>query len=311
VIAPRGGCTNRCEYCLAVERQVKMQMLIEDALSGSAPTLLMVLTTRTATLDMATFYEGRRLVVRAIRRRWPEAEYSIELEYTTGYGPRAGGQRRPHLNYLWKNIPAKCSDLAGEIAARVWCRHVDALPEHQYCEPIRTAAAALKYLTSHFTKASQRAPEGFKGHRSLSSRGYFAQGIPAARKQAKESLAARRIRAGAIEQGHQAHDVEMIVHQMMRVAAAEVWVLCNERGVRLGDVADDPARRVLEGMARVGAASLAARAPAVVGLGRLAHEDQHAGATGAPSNASGQAKARSGTRERQSNRSGRSPTLLL
>ena len=222
-----------------------MQMLVEDAMAGNAPTILTVTTTRTATLDMRTFYRARELVVRAIRRRWPEAEYDFELEFTTGYGPRSGGKRRPHGNTLWKNIPANCSDLVGEITARVWCQHADALPEHQYCAPIQTPAAAIKYLASHFTKASQRAPAGFTGHRSLSSRGYFAQGVKVARQQAKESLAARRIRHRAIDAGLQAHDVELVVHQEMVRAAATRWVLVNERGARMGAYGDHPGRTTL------------------------------------------------------------------
>ena len=222
-----------------------MQMLIEDALGGSPPTILMVLTSRLATVDMAVFYVARAKVVRAIRRRWPQAEYDIELEYSTGYGPRSGGLRRPHLNYLWKGIPANCSELAGEISARVWCQHVDALPEHQYCAPIRTPAAALKYLTSHFTKTSQRAPANFRGHRSLSSRGYFAQGVAVARRQAKEALAARRVRNALIAEGVNAHDVELQVHEHMVIAAATTWVLVNKRGARIGAVADHPHRTVL------------------------------------------------------------------
>ena len=245
MVCPCCGSVNKCEKALAVARQVKMQMLIEDAMAGNAPTILTVTTTRTSTLDMRGFYRARELVVRAIRRRWPDAEYDFELEFTTGYGPRAGGKRRPHGNTLWKNIPASCSDLVAEITARVWCQHVDALPEHQYCAPIATPAAAIKYLASHFTKASQRAPAGFTGHRSLSSRGYFPQGVVVARRQAKESLAARRIRHRAIDAGLQAHDVELVVHQEMRRAASTSWVLVNERGARMGAYGDHPGRTLL------------------------------------------------------------------
>ncbi len=261
MVCPCCGAVNKCEKALAVSRQVKMQMLVEDAMSGNAPTILTVTTTRTPTVDMRGFYRARELVVRAIRRRWPQAEYDFELEFTTGYGPRSGGKRRPHGNTLWKNIPANASDLVAEITARVWCQHVDALPEHQYCAPIQTPAAAIKYLASHFSKASQRPPAGFTGHRSLSSRGYFPQGVDVARRQAKESLAARRIRHRAIEAGLQAHDVELVVHQEMRRAAATRWVLVNKRGARMGAYGDLPGRTSLA-RARAGV-TVAARSDGV------------------------------------------------
>ncbi|MBZ4284294.1 hypothetical protein LAJ55_15945, partial [Streptococcus pneumoniae] len=69
-------------------------MLAMDALeSGCAPSLWCVVTTRTVTLDTGWASEfGRAIeqVTRAVRRRWPKAEYVGVVEFTTGYADGRG-----------------------------------------------------------------------------------------------------------------------------------------------------------------------------------------------------------------------------
>ena len=77
----------------------------------------------------------------------------------------------------------------------------------------------MRYLALHFQKESQAPPRGWKGHRFTSSRGYFPDGVAAARERARESLRVSRA-----------------VHWANGVAEA-LW---QDRGVVLvGDELDD------------------------------------------------------------------------
>lgn len=208
-------------------------MLVLDALAGDAPQLVCILGTRTPTLDMDAFAEGRRRVAQEVRRRWPGAEYAYEVEFTTGYGPRAGGLRRPHWNWFWKGIPRADVDEFASLVRRVWCRYVDALPELQYAAEIDNAVGLTKYVTEHFMKASQRPPAGFTGQRFCCSRGYFGEGVSVttARARARESLRRKRAIWKATQAGFDAHDAELIAREHLVAAASTVWTLTNERGV--------------------------------------------------------------------------------
>lgn len=167
-------------------------MLQLDALCGSPPTLLAILGTRTATWDPKPFYRARERVFKALRRRWPSADYASMVEFTTGHGPKSGGLRRPHWNLLIKGIPVDAVDEAREIIARVWCSHVDALPERQYVESIASPEKAIGYIAAHFQKESQKPPKGWSGQRFNRSRGYLWQPIDEARSLARSQMAADR-----------------------------------------------------------------------------------------------------------------------
>ena len=54
------------------------------------------------------------------------------------------------------------------------------------------AGGLMRYVAQHFQKESQAPPAGWRGHRFLKSRGYFDQGMPEARAEARESLAWKR-----------------------------------------------------------------------------------------------------------------------
>lgn len=199
----RGRCkaTNLCEYCAKLAAIENTELLTLDALYGVAPTVYGLLTTRTPTKDMSGFYEARRQIFRAWRRRWPAVEVAWLLEFTTGRGIRSGGLRRPHWNATIKGVPLDQLDQARDVMREVWCRHVDALPEHQDLQPIRSAGGLMRYIAMHFQKQSQAPPEGFKGSRFTYTRGYLWLPAPQAREAARESLRRKRV-AWSVEQAH-------------------------------------------------------------------------------------------------------------
>jgi hypothetical protein len=168
-------------------------MLALDAMDGNAPQVWCVLTTRTATTDMTLFYAARKQLVKALRRRWPGCQYAYLLEFTTGYGPRSGGRRRPHWNLLLKGIPAEAVDQVRSIVDRVWCGQVDARPSGQHVGEISEAGGLMRYIALHFQKESQSPPRGFHGHRFRTSEGYYTRGTAAeVREDAKDALWLKR-----------------------------------------------------------------------------------------------------------------------
>jgi hypothetical protein len=235
-------------------------MLVLDALEGgNAPQLIAILTTRTATLDMAAFKLARQRMTKLVRKRWPQAEYAYEVEYTTGYGPRSGGDRRPHWNWFWKGIPRGDWSVASWLMVTTWCLYVDAEPHAQYVDLIRNEVGLTKYVTEHFMKASQRPPEGFTGQRFCCSRGYFGEGVTVttARARARESLRHKREIWKATEAGFDAHDAELVAHERLVEAAATVWTLTNERGVPMTNKGPvyDQRKMILPALRRTDAAS--------------------------------------------------------
>jgi len=234
LVQPRGKSVNRCAYCARLAAIENCEMLVRDALAGDAPRLLMILGTRTATVDMAAFQAGKDHLVKAMRRRWPAAEYACQVEFTTGYGPRSGGLRRPHWNYFWKGIPDADLDQARDLALRIWCRHVDALPARQYVALIDNAVGLTKYVTQHFMKASQSPPASFTGQRFNCSRGYFGSLTRRqARAQAREALASKRELYRLQKVIADPYDLELAVHLAVKRDAATRWVLTTASGARL------------------------------------------------------------------------------
>ncbi len=189
----RGRCrsTNQCDYCAKLTARENCEMLALDACEGQAPELWCVLGTRIATTDTAAFYPALKEVMRRLRAIWPAAEYASLLEYTTGYGPRADGERRPHWNLLIKGIPGSARKRAREVIVSAWCDNVPRVPVRGWHPPmsLRTQAGAepgaqlvktvhefgglARYIALHFQKESQRPPQGFRGQRFNCSRGYF------------------------------------------------------------------------------------------------------------------------------------------
>jgi hypothetical protein len=246
LVKPRGGCVNQCDYCAKLAAVENCEMVVSDALEGDAPQLVAILGTRTSTLDMTAFKRGRQEVTRAVRKRWPDAEYVYEVEFTTGYGPRAGGRRRPHWNWFWKGIPRHDWTVASWVIVTAWCQHVDAEPHAQYVHTIDNAVGLTKYVTEHFMKASQRPPKGFTGQRFCASKGYFGEiSVQTARARARESLRRGRELWKAIERGLDAHEAELAAHEAYADSLNTVWVLTNERGARVGATGHDSGRMLL------------------------------------------------------------------
>lgn len=191
----RGRCrsVNLCDYCAQLASIENTALLTIDATVGTSPTVLAILTTRTATADPKPFYRARSELYRALKARYgPQVAYAALVEFTTGYGPASGGKRRPHWNLLLKGLPVDQIDDVREVIVSTWCRHVDALPQGQYVEALNDAAAAVRYVGNHFQKASQHPPKGWKGHRFTRSRNYLWTDTATARSEAKEKVQTER-----------------------------------------------------------------------------------------------------------------------
>jgi len=239
VVPGRCKSTNLCTYCAVQAAHENARMLSIDAEDhlDQCPQLVAIVGTRTATEDPRPFYEGRRLVIRALRRRWPAAEYASQCEFTTGKGTRSGGQRRPHWNILLKGIPAGGVDDAREIVRRVWCEHVDAEPEAQYVERLESTAAFMRYVALHFQKESQAPPHGWRGQRFNCSRGYFTERTRAeARQVAREQLQLERDLWRAEQQG--APDPEAAAAAAAADRAERTWELWRSPRPRIAPGAD-------------------------------------------------------------------------
>jgi hypothetical protein len=223
----RGRCrsTNLCPYCARLFAVETSELLALDALGGSAPGLWAVLTTRTATMDVARFYDSRRQVQRAVRRRWPGAEFAWVLEFTTGYGPRSGGKRRPHWNALVKGVPTAAVDELRAVVVGVWCAREDAQPAGQYVGQVAHVGGLMRYLALHFLKPGQSPPEGFRGHRFTSTRGYFGEPVPVARGAAREALALKRAMWRLSERGCPDDLVLELAERDREVARGLTWEL--------------------------------------------------------------------------------------
>jgi hypothetical protein len=188
--------TNQCSYCAKLAAIETTEMLWLDACACGSPSLWSVFTTRAPEWDGDRFRRAWAKVVKAVRLRWPDAEYATLVEFTTGYGPRSGGLRRPHLNVFWRGIPAADVDALWGVASRVWCGQVDALARYQGCYVLDEEKGGMRgltrYVALHFQKESQSPPEGWRGHRFRSSRGYFAEGASTTRAQARRALQVNR-----------------------------------------------------------------------------------------------------------------------
>ncbi len=227
----RGRCrsTNQCSYCARLAAVENAELLALDALAGVAPGVWAVLTTRTASSEPARFYESRRQVHRALRRRWPLCEYAALVEFTTGYGRLSGGLRRPHWNVLLKGVPADDVGEAGEVITGVWCAREDAERPGQHVGLVGELGGLMRYLALHFQKESQAPPAGWRGHRFLKSRGYLATSTPDARAAARASLRHKRELWRAIERGLVGQAAEDAAAAAIALAEATSWELVQAR----------------------------------------------------------------------------------
>ncbi len=184
--------TNLCAYCARLAAVENAEVLAQDAMSNSAPSLWTVLTTASTVAEMAAYKHAREATRRAVKRVWPHAECATLIEFTTGMGTRAGGDRRPHWNDVWKGIPTADADRLGAVTAGAWCERIDARPEGQYVGSIDETGGLMRYLALHFQKENQQPPAGWRGHRFTTTRGYLAEPMAAARERARQALRLRR-----------------------------------------------------------------------------------------------------------------------
>lgn len=192
LVPGRCKATNLCDYCAKLAAVENAEVLAQDAMTNTAPALWSVTTTRTATIDTGSFRRARQAVERDVRRRWPDAQRATLIEFTTGLGTRSGGDRRPHWNDTWKGIPADAAEELHAVIAAAWCARVDAAPRGQHVQAISETGGLMRYLALHFQKESQQPPQGWRGHRFRTSRGYLAERLPEARERARQALRLRR-----------------------------------------------------------------------------------------------------------------------
>ncbi len=217
--------TRLCDYCARLEAVEISEVLALDAMKGAAPEIYAVLTTRSASLNPADFYDSRRQVIRALQRRWPTVEYCCIVEFTTGRAGTSGGRRRVHFNLLLKGIPAVEAADACEVIERVWCSREDAEPWAQYAAPVAHEGGLLRYLALHFLKESQRPPAGWKGHRVTRSRGYLTLPTWKARAEARAGLRLKRALWRAEGAGYEGAEALAVAEVELLRAEAVRWEL--------------------------------------------------------------------------------------
>ena len=161
--------------------------------------------------------------VLALERRWPACRYAALVEFTTGYGPRSGGRRRPHWNLLLKGIPTAAADQVHELVGKVWCPRTDSRPDAQFVGAIAEVGGLMRYLALHFQKESQRPPRGWRGHRFLKSRDYLNVSTPEARLRARESLRFKRYVYDALQAGLPSALAEAWAEACQEDARATTW----------------------------------------------------------------------------------------
>jgi hypothetical protein len=213
--------TNLCDYCARLAAVENTEMLWLNAAEKGSPSLWLLLTTSDPEWDGERFRRAFNAVWKAVRRRWPEAEYAALVEFTTGYGPRSGGMRRPHWNVFVYGVPVEDDRALWEVVSRVWCSRIAAAPKLQCVYHVTEDKGGMRGLTRyvglHFQKESQAPPKGWRGQRFRASAGYFARPRMAFRAEARESLKLGRLVWKGL-------DLET-ARRELSVRAEEVWSL--------------------------------------------------------------------------------------
>jgi len=242
LVPGRCKASNQCEYCARLAAVENAELLALDAINGEAPRVWAVLTTRSADPDPASFYKSRELVLRDLRKAFSsQVQVASLVEFTTGYGPRSGGRRRPHWNLTFKGLDPDRLDQVHDVVADRWCSREDALPARQWVDSIESAGGLMRYIALHFQKESQRPPPGWRGHRFTASRGYLWTRTPEARKAAKESLRWKRELHKALKDGYQGEAADDVAKARCLRAKSLSWEL-----VQVMDLASDPQARERE-----------------------------------------------------------------
>lgn len=247
IVPGRCKSTNLCAYCARLAAVENAEMLALDALEGDAPRVWCVLTTRSTNPDADVYYSGRRKLLELLRQvLGRRVEYASQLEFTTGYGPRSGGERRPHWNLLLKGVRPEDVEWVRLCIALTWCQLEDAELWAQHVGEIPEAQGLMRYLALHFQKESQAPPDGWSGQRFNCSQGYFSGcSRRVARQRARESLRLKREVWKAQRAGESGHDAELTAQLAVREQATHVWVLATCRGAAAGPRVHDVKRTAL------------------------------------------------------------------
>jgi hypothetical protein len=217
--------TNLCAYCARLAAVENSELLALDALYGPAPVIWAVLGTRSTSTQPSDFYEAATQLRRACREAFDGFGVASIVEFTTGYGANAGGERRPHWNWLVKGAGVDDQAQLLELIDRHWCRLVDAELGAQHVGPIAAAGGLMRYLALHFQKSEQAPPEGWRGHRFTHTRGYLWAPTPAAREEARASLRLKRELWRAHELGLFGQDAEEVAQRAVYEASELAWEL--------------------------------------------------------------------------------------
>lgn len=185
LVPGRCRATNLCQYCQTLYVVETVEMLTLDAIEN-APTCWLVLTAREH-LTRADTYDHLRQLRKALRKRWPQIEWFVQVEF----------QRRGalHLNLLVKGVPVEQLDELRSRAVAQWCSRVDALPRGQWAGAVEDGVGVVRYISkmlAHGLKAEQRPPIGWRGHRTSQTRGYLVRPASVMRKEARRSLTVKR-----------------------------------------------------------------------------------------------------------------------
>ncbi len=212
--------TNLCPYCARLFAVETSEMLLLDAMED-APTIYLVLTAREH-LTRARCYSHLQQLRRSLRRTWPNVRWALLVEF----------QKRGalHLNLLLKGVPVHEVEDLHSAAAGLWCSRVDATKDAQWAGVIADELGVVKYVTLHFMKQSQAPAIGWRGHRYSSTRDYLVRPAALMRKEARESLQAKRLlwKVAANAPGMDATALEDLVTLELAAAQAVDWKLWRD-----------------------------------------------------------------------------------
>lgn len=227
-VAVQGCCkaTNLCVPCRTRFLRETAAVLKLASLQNP-PTLYLVLTAREF-LQRADCRRHLEHVRRAVRRHWPLVEWFVTVEL----------QKRGalHLNLLVRGPLASEAAWFWAVAARAWCRRVDARAVAQHVEPITDAAGVARYVAKfqeYVCKHSQQPGVGWVGHRTSQSRGYFPGGIAAHRELVRSRQAWQVHYGRALDLGLRGLAAVSFATNERAISALDDWRVVDVLGAHL------------------------------------------------------------------------------
>ncbi len=231
----QGRCkaTNRCSYCRREYLRETADVLRLDS-AISPPTVYVVLTAREF-LARADCRRHLEHVARALRRRWPGAQWFVSCELQ--------GRGALHLNLLLKGPLASESAFVWSVVARAWVDRVDAEHVAQHAEPIYDAARVEEYVgkvASYVAKTDQQPGEGWTAHRTSQTRQYFHRSIVDLRREVRARRQRSMYLGMGLDRGLAGLALRSYVTNQFAISRLDGWEL---RVVRDSDSASAPQRR--------------------------------------------------------------------